>query len=323
MRKLIKWHKNILAKFMDKLNLGCYEVAWISFGKGILLGIIFILLSGCGVGFKYATLNTAGNVDGIYRSNDYVIEVSDSTKVDTISNLFQLRRKLRTDFNFRWDFAQYQMNQPYSWYFQNRRFNRYSYWRPYSSFDFYFNSHQYWTDWAFNYPFQSNYYSWNRPYWGWNNSWWNGYNSWYNGPWNNPGYNVIWNRSQINDVAYINGRRGSRIADIQDNNKVNRVRPNNNNQVNRIITWSRNNNIPVNTNVLPSDGTRVIKPRGNNNNIRVVPNNNNNNNIRWTPRPDVNTKPVINNSRPPVNNSSNISRGSSSSVKSRGGRGNN
>ena len=311
-------------KFMDKLNLGCYEVAWISFGKGILLGIIFILLSGCGVGFKYATLNTAGNVDGIYRSNDYVIEVSDDTKVDTISNLFQLRRKLRTDFNFRWDFAQYQMNQPYSYYFRYRQPQYSGMWYVQNSFDFYFNSHQYWTDWAFDYPWfgyyhpfhvrHHRYYNWYYPY----------PQGWYSG-WNHYGYSH-YNDPMIasnNNYSYINGYRGSRIVDIQDTNRANRVRPNNNNQVNRIINWGRNNNIPVNTNVLPSDGTRVIKPRGNNNNIRVIPNNNNNNNIRWTPRPNTNTPPVINNSRPPVNNSSNISRGSSSSVKSRGGRGNN
>ena len=89
--------------------------------KLIQLIFIVLLLSGCGLQFQYSTLNTAGNIDGIYRSNDYVIEVSDDTKVDTISNLFQLRRKLRTDFNFRWDFAQYQMNQPYSYYFRYRQ----------------------------------------------------------------------------------------------------------------------------------------------------------------------------------------------------------
>ena len=228
----------------------------------ILLGLL--LLTSCGVGFQYTALNHAGHIDGIYSSNDVVIEVPSNVQIDTL-NEFQLRRKLRTDFQFRYDFAQYAMNQPYSWYFQNRRFNRYSYWRPYTSFDFYFNSTQYWTDWAFNYPFQSNYYGWNRPYWGWNNSWWNGYNNWYNGPWHNPGYNVIWNRSQRNNVAYINGRRGS--SNIQ-----NRVVANNTNRT-RVVT-----NKP-----------RVIVT----NKPRIVINN----------KPRVNnSRPVFNNSRPRINN---------------------
>ena len=54
--------------------------------------------------------------DGIYESDDMYpiyLEVPESTKIDTINNLFQLKRKLRTDFNFRWDFAQYAMNQPF------------------------------------------------------------------------------------------------------------------------------------------------------------------------------------------------------------------
>ena len=47
---------------------------------------------------------------------EYVIPIAEDTKIDTIGSYSQLRWKLRTDFNFRWDFAQYAMNQPYSWY---------------------------------------------------------------------------------------------------------------------------------------------------------------------------------------------------------------
>ena len=64
-----------------------------------LLYLLFILLfTSCGIGFQYTTLNHAGHIDGIYSSNDY--------KIDTL-NEFQVRHKLRTDFNFRYDFAQY------------------------------------------------------------------------------------------------------------------------------------------------------------------------------------------------------------------------
>ena len=276
--------------------------------KLIQLIFIVLLLSGCGLQFQYSTLNTAGNIDGIYRTNDYTIVVPDSTKIDTISNLFQLRRKLRTDFNFRWDFAQYMSNQPYSMYWYNRHPRYNGIWYPQTSFDFYFNSHQYWNEWAFNYPWfgyyhpyhvrHHRYYQWYYPY----------PQGWYSG-WNHYGYSH-YNDPMIasnNNYSYINGYRGSRIQNIQDTNRANRVRPNNNNQVNRIINWGRNNNIPVNTNVLPSDGTRVVKPRGNNNNIRVIPNNNNN----WKRRQNPTR---INTSTPVIRNNSSRSSGGRSNV---------
>ena len=316
MRKLIKWHQNLMFNFMEKLNLGCYEVAWISWIKGILFGIILMLLSGCGVQFQYSTLNTAGYADGIYRSTDYIIEVNDSTKVDTISNLFQLRRKLRTDFNFRWDFAQYMSNQPYSYYWRYKHPRYNGIWYPQNSFDFYFNSHQYWNDWAYNYPW----FGWYHPFHVRHHRYYNWYypypQGWYSG-WNHYGYSHYQEplTASNNNYAFINGPRGSRISDIQDTNRINRVRPNNNNQINRIINWGRNNNIPVNTNVVP-DGTRVIIPRVNNNNIRVIPDSN----VRPS-RPSYNNRPpVYNNSR--GSNTTIRSNNNSSNSSSRGSRGN-
>jgi hypothetical protein len=269
---------------------------------GLLLGL---LLTSCGVGFQYTALNHAGHVDGIYSSNDVVIEVPSNVQIDTL-NEFQLRRKLRTDFQFRWDFAQYAMNQPYGWYMSNYSFNR---WRPYNTFDVYWNSTQYWTDWAFNYPFQSNYYSWNRPYWGWNNSWWNGYNNWYNGPWHNPGYNVIWNRSQRNNVAYINGRRGS--SNIQS-----RIVANNTNRT-RVVTnkprvnISQNNIDEIAINLRDKINNKPIRIYNNPNNPNINNNskpriNNNNSKPRVYVRPNNNNnpRPVINNSTRSNNNTS-------------------
>ena len=101
------------------------------------------------------------NHDPVYPV-DYVIPISNETTIDTIDSYFQLRKKLRTDFNFRWDFAQYAMNQPYSWYWSNPRLD--GIWRPYNRFDVYFHSNWFWSDWAFNYPFHHT--------WGWN-SWYN------------------------------------------------------------------------------------------------------------------------------------------------------
>ena len=37
---MIKWHKKILDKLMEKIGLNAYQVAWISFLKGILVTAI-------------------------------------------------------------------------------------------------------------------------------------------------------------------------------------------------------------------------------------------------------------------------------------------
>ena len=88
--------------------------------KLTLLLIILISLSSCGVQWQYTSLNTAGHIDGIYRSNDF--------KIDTINSVSDLRWKLRTDFQFRLDFAQYALNQPQSFDWNNRILgNRYSF----------------------------------------------------------------------------------------------------------------------------------------------------------------------------------------------------
>ena len=278
--------------------------------KKLIILLLGLLLTGCSATYQLSTLNH----DPIY---DTVLEVPADVQIDTL-NSFQLRRKLRTDFQFRWNFAQYAMNQPYGWYMSNYSFNR---WRPYNTFNIYLNSTQYWTDWAFNYPFQSSYYSWNnwnRPFnWGYNNYYgWNGYNNWYNGPFHNPGYNVAWNSSRNNNnVAYVNGRRGS-------NNVVNRINTNSNIE-NRVVI---NRNTPR-VNVKEENIDLIvnkIRKRVNNNNIRVYNNpnnvpNNNNSKPRVYVRPNNNSNnnnPTRIYTRPPVNNSSTTIRSSSSVTRS-------
>ena len=105
-----------------------------------------LLLSSCST-YRLATLNH----DPVYGSEVVYLEVPEDTKVDTINSIFQLKRKLRTDFNFRWDFAQYAMSQPLSWYYNNPRLE--GIWRPYNRFDVYFNSHWFWSDWAWGYNY--------------------------------------------------------------------------------------------------------------------------------------------------------------------------
>ena len=213
-------------------------------GAMVILGLC-LLLSSCST-YRLSTLNH----DTMYPV-DYVIPVAEGTKIDTIDSYFQLRHKLRTDFSFRWDFAQYAMQQPYSWYWNNPRLE--GIWRPYNRFDVYIYSNWFWSDWAFNYPF-NNYYGWNTWYrpWGWN-SWnrpYDPWNNWYNGPWHNPGYNVVWNSSRRNNIAYVVGPRGSRTNSIipRDNNNIENIiitrhnKPrNNNNIIDNVVNELREN----------------------------------------------------------------------------------
>lgn len=287
----------------------------------LLIFLLAITVSSC----ASLKLSTGGvHYDPIY-GTEVVLEVPNEVDIDTLS-YFQFRRKLRTDFNFRYDFAQYAIDQPYSWYMSNFSFN---YWRPYNSFDMYWNRFQFWNDWAFNYPFNygwgwnygwnnHNYgwYSWNRPYRPWNN--------WFNGPWSNPGYNVIWNSSRENSIAYINGPRSSRGIT-------------NNNISDNIITRykkGRNSRTIDNSNENSTLNTIVSNLRDKFANVRIYNNPNNvplnNNNINNNNRPIIinNTKPINNNinskptwnSKPSYNsfNSSNSSRGGSVNSNSGG-----
>ena len=292
--------------------------------------IVMFLMYGCSSSFYLSTMHH----DPIYGPEEVVLTVPSDVKIDTLS-YSQFKWKLRTDFNFRYDYAQFAMNQPLSWY--NRNFT-YSYWRPFTSFDVYWNRHNYWYDWAFNYPFN---YGWGYNSFGWNNwnygwGYWNHWNrpsyhwnNWYNGPWHNPSYNVIWNSSRENTmISYNRGRRGSRFIDNGNSNIENTIstrynKPRNNNiNIDDIVRIIRNGNDEIPVRVYNNPNNVIIRNNNNviNNSRPVVPNNNS---IRGSWRPSNNNS--INNSRPVYNNSnstnisrgsSNVSRGSSSSSSS-------
>ena len=291
--------------------------------KKLVLFIGLLLLTGCSTTWH---LSTIGH-DPIY---DTVLEVPAGVQIDTLS-ASQLRWKLRTDFRFRYDFAQYALRQPRSFDWNNRilgnRYNRYNIYYGYSP---YWNRDQMWNDWVWGYPFfQSHMWSpfrydrWGYNHYGWNNSWWNGYNNWYNGPWHNQGYNAIWNRSRGNNVAYHSGRRGSNnIVNRTNNNIENRIVVNRNNPrvnvkeekidliVNKIRKRVNNNNIRVYNNPNNPNLNNNSKPR-----VYVRPNNNSNNNS--TPR--IYNRPPVNTNNSTTRPSSSVSRGSSTS---RGGNSN-
>jgi len=182
--------------------------------RSVLLILIAFLISSCGVGFKYTTLNHAGHIDGIYSSNDI--------KIDTL-NEFQVRNKLRTDFQFRYNFAQYALSQPTSFDWNNRILgNRYNWNRPY--YGYYWNRTQMWHDWVWGYPYFTphrwspfGYDRWGYGiHYGWNNHGWR-YNRYYNNGWNNYGWSNLYGyRGRVNYRPNYNRRNNSNFVIEED-----------------------------------------------------------------------------------------------------------
>ena len=172
--------------------------------------LLVLLLTGC-ASFQVSTLNH----DPIYS-----IEGSDA-EITVISNEFELQRLLRTDFNFRYDFAQYAISQPRSFDWNNRILgNRYSFYNPY------YSRTQMWNDWVWGYT------GWNS--WGQPHRWsvfgydrW-GYNIHYG--WNNHGWGYGWNNYQ-NNWGWRQGRNN-----YGWNNRYRGVRVNNNSVRGRTAT---------------------------------------------------------------------------------------
>ena len=244
--------------------------------------IIFSLYS-CGIGFQYTTLNHVGHIDGIYSSKDFTI--------DTLSE-FQFRNKLRTDFNFRYNFAQYALRQPNSFDWNNPVLgNRYNNYHPYWGYSLHWDRAQMWNDWVWGYnyltPYRWSPFGYGR--WGYNNYGWNNYYGW-----GNYGQNTWYGRRGRSNVSYINGRRGTTIV-TQDRvrqsskhrtNTNTRPRVNNNRPV---INNRPNNNIrPVRTNNIRPVRTNNIRPVRTNNNIRPIRTNNNTRPVRT----NNNTRPI-------------------------------
>ena len=266
------------------------------------LFVLFVLgiLTSCGSSYQLSTLN---------HSPEYI----DDVRVDVIDNEMELSRLLRTDDKFRWDFAQYAMNQDMRWqydfYWDNRMFRRSAFGSP---FNFYWNSHQYWWNWAtnshfnmgFNHwdPFGFNNYGWGSRYYGYGYGW----NNYYG--WNNWGYrqrmnDYAWNNRNRTNTAYVVGRRSSNNVIV--GNRTNTIKD-------RVII-NRNKPRVVNSKDVVID-REIIKLKRGNNNIRIYnrPENNkrnSNNNIRnnnsrpsrtYSP-PSRSSSPVI--SRPPSRSS--------------------
>ena len=253
-----------------------------------------LLLTSCGTTYQLSTINH----DPIYTSDGTEIQF------DVVDNEFQLARKFRTDDKFRWDFAQFAMKQDLRWnydfYFNNRMYRS-----PYASpFDFYWNSHNYWWNWAtnshfnmgFNHwdPFGFNNYGWGSRYYGYGYGWNNGYG------FNNWGYrqrmnDYAWRNRNRTNTAYVVGRRSSNNVVV--GNRTNVIKD-------RVIINRNKPRLVVDKDVVIDRA--IIKLKRNNNNIRVYENPNNVPN-KIIIRNNNNSKPVRNYNRP-ENNRNNFNR---------------
>jgi len=174
--------------------------------KSIFL-LLILLLTGCAT-FQISTLN------------------HDSVRI--VNNEFELQRLLRTDFQFRYDFAQYALRQPRSFDWNNRILgNRYNY---------YWNRTQMWNNWVWGFPYYQ-FHSWS--YWGYNYYNWNTWNNHINPNWGRSYVNgrrsntrIITNRRVVNSNRVVNVPRTRTKPKINYNTKpviINRRPPNTNN----------------------------------------------------------------------------------------------
>tara|TARA_R110000764_G_scaffold22361_3_gene55832 strand:+ start:317 stop:1201 length:885 start_codon:yes stop_codon:yes gene_type:complete len=268
--------------------------------KNLIQLVLALLLTGC-ASLQLSTLNH----DPIY---DTVLIVPADVQVDTLT-VSQLRWKLRTDFRFRFDFAQYALSQPRSFDWNNRVLgNRYNYYNPYTyGYNSYMSRDMMWNDWVWGYPYGNGMgwsYSWGNNSWSsnhWNSPYgWNNYYGWGNGyGWNNSSafYGNHWNNyNRRGNVAHINGRRGSmHAAHIQAALESRRV-------VNRVERKLPILTVEQEVKILKD---RIINSRSNdkiiNNNPRIyVRPESSNNGRRRGSREIVPTKPVISRQPPAV-----------------------
>ena len=250
--------------------------------KKSLFLLLVLLLTGCSSTWH---VSTTGH-DPIYS-----IEGSDA-EILVINNEFELQRLLRTDFNFRFDFAQYALSQPVSFDWNNRILgNRYNRYNPYWGYGYYWNRDQMWNDWVWGFtPHRWSPFGYDR--WGYNNYYgWNNYYSWNHYGWNNWG---VWN-NQINPNwgrSYVNGRRSS--TRINTNRRVVNS--------NRVVTTPRTRTVIKNKPRVNPPRTRVNPPRTRVNppRTRVNPPSRQPSTIRTTPRTSTrstNSNVVRSNSR--------------------------
>jgi hypothetical protein len=214
--------------------------------KIVLCAMAFAVFASCGI------QKTPAPLSGPW------LDVPSTVKIDTLSYT-RLNWKMRNSFTFRWNYAKFASNQPFSFY-SSASFARF--WNPFISFDMYWNRHSFWYDWAFSYPYFNYYYS-------------------------APRYYMY---EQPHNVAIMKGRRSSIRKVKEDKVNIiadrlrNEVKINNNRQD---ITWNNRTKFIPREN--PGNFNSKITPRENPNNF----NNNNNNLSKNIGRSEVNSTKVL------------------------------
>ena len=165
------------------------------------------------------------------------LDVPSTVKIDTLSYT-RLSWKMRNSFTFRWNYAKFASNQPFSFY-SSASFARF--WNPFNSFEMYWNRHNFWYDWAFGYP----YFNYQRP--------------------------RYYMYEQPRNVAVMKGRRNSirKVREDKVNIVANRLRNEvklNNNTPNR--TWNNRNKFVPRENPNNNFNSKIIPRQNSTENIR-------------------------------------------------------
>jgi len=190
--------------------------------------VLLVLLSGC-ASYQLAPVDKCCETDVVYLE-----DIKNGTTVFSILDFNTITLDFKTDFYRHSD-----------WY----RGRTYGYW----------GNRPLWMDFGNYYSFYNPYYSFNRPwnYWDWYMRPWRPYQhnqwSWYNGPFNNQGYNVVYNSSRRGNTMSIKNK-------IAQSSIISSTRPRVNNTTPVIINKPiqnntkpiiRNNNKPNYNNTKP------------------------------------------------------------------------
>ena len=267
MRKLIEWHKNYYYNLLEKWNVTSYQIAWLAWFKGLVIGFIIMTLCGCGT-YQLTPVDECCETEVVYLDEVKGDSVNIFTSLDFNTITFKFKPRFYRGSDFYWG-------------------NTYSYWgmRP-----LWMDFNNYGNYYSFNSPYYSSFYRpWN--YWDYYMRPWMPSNNWNQGPFNNQGYNVAYNSSRRSSLTESNrmsikdkiafGKMGnSRL--VQDTNKINRkpvikkpiiYKPLNNRPS---YNFKPINNIPVYNNIKPvinNSKPNFNRPRVINNNVKSTRNN--------------------------------------------------
>lgn len=256
--------------------------------KNVLLVLFIVFFSSCALSLKVGEKN-------------YPTQNPNIINAETLS-YSQLRWKLRTDFKFRYDYAQYAMRQSQSFDWNNPLLNRrYNFYNPYLGYSYFGDRTQMWNDWLWGFTphrwsifgqdrwgynnYAGNYlYGWNNPY-GWNNYYgWNNWNTW------NSHLNPNWGRTNINGRRVYRGRRATNESGRWESTVP----------VRRVNTPTRTNTRQIRP--IQNDVRPIRTPRRNSDVIPPIRTNPNTTPTRTQPiRKNIRVNPP---SRPPMNSRS-------------------